>query len=357
MVAGELARGRGIVLAGSANSLGSWAWLSAWCSVRVCPALSSGLAAGAHFAQLGLAFPFSSARRCLAGWGGGGKRKGRSKKWREILRFPHISQCDDLRKGLERDYDSLCDQQPIGRLLFRQFCERRLELLRCIRFQDAVVRHPLAASQALGTALSKAVEQKFHPANASLPSALCQSDGDRCRAAAKSVPTGLFCLPPDHPFVSSSNISAGCSSSCLWRGLSAWRVVRVRSPSTPAASRGRRGTFQPLCCSGPRARGKAQLARGPGAQRGGSARGRAQCSTENIPQEMLAGALWRVGLACAYETKDALCLVLTLMNGGDLKFHIYNMGNPGFQDERVTVYAAEICCGLQHLHREGIVSR
>lgn len=114
--------------------------------------------------------------------GGGGKRKGRSKKWREILRFPHISQCDELRKGLgetgralgtgrtgsrvaawghggrraaartrrvpwhvppslaEQDYGNLCQKQPIGRLLFRQFCQTRPELLRCIRFLDAVVR-------------------------------------------------------------------------------------------------------------------------------------------------------------------------------------------------------------------------
>lgn len=42
----------------------------------------------------------------------------------------------------ERDYGSLCQKQPIGRLLFRQFCETRPELLRCIRFLDAVVRDP-----------------------------------------------------------------------------------------------------------------------------------------------------------------------------------------------------------------------
>ncbi|NWX50621.1 GRK5 kinase, partial [Steatornis caripensis] len=64
-----------------------------------------------------------------------------------------------------------------------------------------------------------------------------------------------------------------------------------------------------------------------------------------------------VSLAYAYATKDALCLVLTIMNGGDLKFHIYNMGNPGFEDERVVFYAAEISCGLQHLHQEGIAYR
>ncbi|KAA8586489.1 hypothetical protein FQN60_000325, partial [Etheostoma spectabile] len=64
-----------------------------------------------------------------------------------------------------------------------------------------------------------------------------------------------------------------------------------------------------------------------------------------------------VSLAYAYETKDALCLVLTLMNGGDLKFHIYHMGEAGFDERRAVFYAAEICCGLEDLHRERIVYR
>ena len=53
--------------------------------------------------------------------------------------------------------------------------------------------------------------------------------------------------------------------------------------------------------------------------------------------------MFQVSLAYAYETKDALCLVLTIMNGGDLKFHIYNMGgDPGFSSDRVLFYAAEV---------------
>ncbi|MBN3280890.1 GRK6 kinase, partial [Polyodon spathula] len=64
-----------------------------------------------------------------------------------------------------------------------------------------------------------------------------------------------------------------------------------------------------------------------------------------------------VSLAYAYETKDALCLVLTLMNGGDLKFHIYHMGQAGFDEKRAVFYAAELCCGLEDLHREKIVYR
>lgn len=51
-------------------------------------------------------------------------------------------------------------------------------------------------------------------------------------------------------------------------------------------------------------------------------------------------------------------LVMFCFVGGDLKFHIYNMGGePGFELERARFYAAEVACGLQHLHKQGIVYR
>ena len=65
-------------------------------------------------------------------------------------------------------------------------------------------------------------------------------------------------------------------------------------------------------------------------------------------------SLFVVNLAFAFETKDSLCLVLTIMTGGDLKFHIYNMGgDPGFSESRSKFYAAEILLGLDHLHSNG----
>jgi G protein-coupled receptor kinase len=63
-----------------------------------------------------------------------------------------------------------------------------------------------------------------------------------------------------------------------------------------------------------------------------------------------------VNLAYAFESKDALCLILTLMNGGDLKFHIYHLAGE-FDEERALFYAAEIICGLCHLHANRIVYR
>lgn len=65
----------------------------------------------------------------------------------------------------------------------------------------------------------------------------------------------------------------------------------------------------------------------------------------------------QVNLAYAYETKHSLCMVLTMMSGGDLRYHISAMGEPGLDRERVKFYAAQVCCGLMHLHRESILYR
>ncbi|KFO64432.1 Rhodopsin kinase, partial [Corvus brachyrhynchos] len=66
-----------------------------------------------------------------------------------------------------------------------------------------------------------------------------------------------------------------------------------------------------------------------------------------------------VSLACAFQTKTDLCLVMTIMNGGDLRYHIYNVDeeNPGFAEPRTVFYTAQILLGLEHLHQHRIVYR
>ncbi|KAI1234210.1 hypothetical protein IHE44_0003927 [Lamprotornis superbus] len=50
--------------------------------------------------------------------GGGGNRKGKSKKWRQMLQFPHISLCEDLRQtlgevqGLDSDLVKIWEASP-----------------------------------------------------------------------------------------------------------------------------------------------------------------------------------------------------------------------------------------------------
>ncbi|KAG8008122.1 Rhodopsin kinase [Nibea albiflora] len=66
-----------------------------------------------------------------------------------------------------------------------------------------------------------------------------------------------------------------------------------------------------------------------------------------------------VSLAYAFQTKTDLCLVMTIMNGGDLRFHMYNVDekNPGFDETRARFYTCQIICGLEHLHQHRIIYR
>uniref|UniRef100_A0A8C9LZ75 G protein-coupled receptor kinase n=1 Tax=Piliocolobus tephrosceles TaxID=591936 RepID=A0A8C9LZ75_9PRIM len=207
--------------------------------------------------------------------GGGGKRKGKSKKWKEILKFPHISQCEDLRRTIDRDYCSLCDKQPIGRLLFRQFCETRPGLECYIQFLDSVAEYEVTPDEKLGEK-GKEIMTKY--------------------------------LTPK------------------------------------------------VCACQVRATGKMYACKRLEKKRIKKRKGESMALNEKQILEKV-NSQFVVNLAYAYETKDALCLVLTIMNGGDLKFHIYNMGNPGFEEERALFYAAEILCGLEDLHRENTVYR
>uniref|UniRef100_A0A4X1SWX1 G protein-coupled receptor kinase 5 n=1 Tax=Sus scrofa TaxID=9823 RepID=A0A4X1SWX1_PIG len=246
--------------------------------------------------------------------GGGGKRKGKSKKWKEILKFPHISQCEDLRRTLDRDYCSLCDKQPIGRLLFRQFCETRPGLESYIQFLDSVAEYEVTPDEKLGEKGKEIMTKYLTPKS---PGFIAQVGQDLVSQAEEKLLQKpckeLFstCVQSVHEYLRGGPFHEYLDSMYFDRFLQ-WKWLE-RQPVTKT-------TFRQY-----RVLGK--------------------------------GGFGEVNLAYAYETKDALCLVLTIMNGGDLKFHIYNMGNPGFEEERALFYAAEILCGLEDLHRENTVYR
>ncbi|XP_012879338.1 PREDICTED: G protein-coupled receptor kinase 4 [Dipodomys ordii] len=58
-----------------------------------------------------------------------------------MLKLPPISQCSELKHVIEKDFSSLCEKQPIGRLLFRKFCSTIPDLKLCIEFLDAVAEY------------------------------------------------------------------------------------------------------------------------------------------------------------------------------------------------------------------------
>uniref|UniRef100_A0A8K9XMT9 G protein-coupled receptor kinase n=1 Tax=Oncorhynchus mykiss TaxID=8022 RepID=A0A8K9XMT9_ONCMY len=275
-------------------------------------------------------------------------RNGRSKKWKEMLKLPHISLCEELRRTIDRDYTSLCERQPIGRLLFRQYCDTRPELKRCIEFMDSVVRHfYLSLSLSLSPTISL-----------SLFLALCHVSLSFSLSVCFSLSLCLALCLIVREYLSGAPFSSYQETMYFSRFLQ-WKWLE-RQPVTKNTFRHYRvlgkGGFGEVCACQVRATGKMYACKKLEKKRVKKRKGEAMALNEKRILEKV-NSSFVVNLAYAYETKDALCLVLTIMNGGDLKFHIYNMGNSGFDEQRAVFYAAEICSGLEDLHRERIIYR
>uniref|UniRef100_A0A7N6BK67 G protein-coupled receptor kinase n=1 Tax=Anabas testudineus TaxID=64144 RepID=A0A7N6BK67_ANATE len=231
------------------------------------------------------------------------RSKGRSWKWKEMLRFPHISQCEDLAMNIERDYHSLCVKQPIGKKLFQLFCRSRPDLQNYIALQEALVQN-------LHEYLSR------------------------------------------EPFIQYQD-------SMFFDRFLQWKMLE-RQPITKQTFRQYRllgkGGFGEVWACQVRATGKMYACKKLDKTHVKKRRGEAMALNEKQILEDL-DSRFVVNLAYAYETKHALCMVLTMMSGGDLRYHIYNIGEPGLDKERVRFYAAEVCCGLIHLHQKSILYR
>lgn len=60
-------------------------------------------------------------------------------------------------------------------------------------------------------------------------------------------------------------------------------------------------------------------------------------------------------LFCTFQSTSHLFFVMEYLSGGDLMFHIQQIGR--FDQDRARFYSAEIVCALKFLHRKGIVYR
>uniref|UniRef100_A0AAQ4S1A0 G protein-coupled receptor kinase n=1 Tax=Gasterosteus aculeatus aculeatus TaxID=481459 RepID=A0AAQ4S1A0_GASAC len=285
------------------------------------------------------------------------KIKGKSKKWKQLLQFPHISLCEELRQTTEKDYSSLCERQPIGRLLFRQFCETQPELRRCVKFLDAVAEYEVAPDEKRKECGQELVNKYFDPKVAAPKFEEVDIKWDRNDL---TVCFSVFFLKTRliHGYLSVAPFADYLDSMYYNRFLQ-WKWLE-RQPVTKNTFRQYRvlgkGGFGEVCACQVRATGKMYACKKLEKKRIKKRKGESMALNEKQILEKV-NSRFVVSLAYAYETKDALCLVLTLMNGGDLKFHIYHMGDAGFDEKRAIFYSAEICCGLEDLHRERIVYR
>ncbi|XP_056592366.1 G protein-coupled receptor kinase 5 isoform X2 [Triplophysa dalaica] len=293
--------------------------------------------------------------------GNNGNRKGRSRKWRYILRFPHINECRELENSIERDYYSLCVKQPIGKQLFRLFCATQTDLQHCIELLDAMEEYEVTPDEKRKNFGNRLItkypsSQSVHSVQDILEShfKMCKYNLE-CNASEDIFSDSQRTL---HEYLSGDPFTEYQKSMYFDRFLQ-WKIIEGR-PATRDTFREYRilgkGGFGEVCACQVRASGKMYACKKLEKKRVKKQKGEGMAINEKQILERV-NSRFVVSLAYAYETKEALCLVLTLMNGGDLRFHIYNMGRQGLLKDRIRFYAAEILCGLDHLHQKSIIYR
>ncbi|XP_026152815.1 G protein-coupled receptor kinase 5-like isoform X2 [Mastacembelus armatus] len=295
----------------------------------------------------------------LPSWIGGGS-KGRSCKWKEMLRFPHISQCMDLAKSIERDYHSLCVKQPIGKKLFQVFCQSQPDLQNYVSLQDTLDAFETKSDKERRD-FAISIIQRFLMSESNQCIPIVQKHLQSCIQNLELDPCGdVFhdCKEELHKYLSGEPFIQYQQSMFFDRYLQ-WKKLE-RQPITKHMFRQFRllgkGGFGEVWACQVRATGMMYACKKLEKTHVKKRRGEAMALNEKQILESL-DTRFVVNLAYAYETKHALCMVLTMMSGGDLKFHIYNIGEPGLDTNRVCFYAAEVCCGLIHLHQQSILYR
>lgn len=93
--------------------------------------------------------------------------RGRSKKWKEMLKLPPVAQCLCLKEDIGMDpilsllllphvlmfpspdhtFEYLVEEQPIGGRLFHMYCSKDVELSKCVKVIEALDDFLLVAAE------------------------------------------------------------------------------------------------------------------------------------------------------------------------------------------------------------------
>ncbi|XP_063745034.1 G protein-coupled receptor kinase 5 isoform X3 [Eleginops maclovinus] len=277
-----------------------------------------------------------------------------------MLRFAHISQCVDQAMSIEREYYSLCVKQPIGKKLFQLFCRSRPDLQNYISLLDALDAFEMKSDEERKD-FGLSIIQRFLMSQSIQCVSVVQRHEQSCIHSLEFDPCmDVFhrCTEDLHSYLSGEPFMHYQQSMFFDRFVQ-WKILE-RLPITKQTFRQYRllgkGGFGEVWACQVRATGMMYACKKLDKTHVKKRKGEAMALNEKQILEGL-DSRFVVSLAYAYETKHALCMVLTMMSGGDLRFHIHNIGQPGLDKTRVRFYAAEVCCGLMHLHSKSIVYR
>ncbi|XP_076723925.2 rhodopsin kinase GRK7 [Callospermophilus lateralis] len=282
---------------------------------------------------------------------------------RRSLALPGPQGCAELRQSLSPQFHSLCEQQPIGRRLFRDFLATVPKYSEAVAFLEDVQNWELAEE---GPSKTSTLQQLVatcarDPGPENPQSFLSQDLATKCRAAAtdeerktlveqaKAETMSFLQKQPFQDFLASP----------FYDRFLQWKLFEMQPVSDKYFTEFRvlgKGGFGEVCAVQVRNTGKMYACKKLDKKRLKKKGGEKMALLEKEILEKV-NSPFIVSLAYAFESKTHLCLVMSLMNGGDLKFHIYNVGTRGLAMSRVIFYTAQMTCGVLHLHGLGIVYR
>ncbi|NP_001131052.1 rhodopsin kinase grk7-b [Xenopus laevis] len=272
---------------------------------------------------------------------------------------PDVSR-NEVKETITLDYQSICVEQPIGQRLFKDFLATVPEYKLAEDFLEEVKEWELEEGSAKEQLMEKLVSRRFkEPAEGSL-NFLGKDLSSRIQQAQSKDMPELILLAKDsgNAFLMDAPFQDFQNSPFYDRFLQ-WKAFERQPINQKYFYEFRilgKGGFGEVCAIQVKNTGQMYACKKLDKKRLKKKNGEKMALLEKEILEKVHSP-FIVSLAYAYETKTHLCLVMSLMNGGDLKFHIYNVGDKGVEIKRVIFYSAQICCGILHLHSLKIVYR
>uniref|UniRef100_A0A669PTX4 G protein-coupled receptor kinase n=1 Tax=Phasianus colchicus TaxID=9054 RepID=A0A669PTX4_PHACC len=281
-------------------------------------------------------------------------------KRRKSLSLPKIDQCGEVRQSIAADYESICEQQPIGKRFFRDFLETVPENLVARDFLDEVSNWELAEDNIKSSTLENIITNFLKTGSKNYLSFMSSDLVSKCQAATEKDYENVIQLARDETklFLQGKPFQ-DFQTSPFYDKFLQWKVFEKQPVTDKYFYEFRvlgKGGFGEVCAIQVKNTGKMYACKKLDKKRLKKKSGEKMALLEKEILEKV-NSPFIVTLAYAYESKTHLCLVMSLMNGGDLKYHIYNVGQRGLELNRVIYYSAQITCGILHLHSIKIIYR
>ncbi|XP_032431734.1 rhodopsin kinase GRK1b [Xiphophorus hellerii] len=286
----------------------------------------------------------------------------RDKKMRARLKLPHIRDCQHMKTTVDTTFESMCTKQPIGKRLFQQFLQSSATYKDAGELWKDIEDYNISQETDRLQKARRMVNTYYETASKHFCSFLEEKAIIRVKEDLKNARADLFKESEQQllQHLEKKALDEFKNSMFFLRFVQfKWLESQPFDEEWFMDFRvlGKGGFGEVFACQA-KATGKMYANKKLEKKRLKKRKGYEGAIVE---KRILAKVHSRfiVTLAYAFQTKTDLCLVMTIMNGGDLRFHMYNVDekNPGFDEKRAQFYTAQIICGLEHLHQHRIIYR